>query len=293
MRNYSINDQKNIIDNSNFMELVDELATRETLLKFGSKTFKEPEEMYFTEDAQDYYNLAYDEIETLINKTINTYSDTSVELTLYSKQVSIKTEDEWENTQTHCDICEEEINMDEDFYRYGTTHEGNEVICCEECERNEIDGSASCVPYGDYNYDVGERYSFSPLFGALNPYLEELWGKEIGEFPVKKMEWKSTDGWRGYYDLEFQDGWRTFDGWITGWIDDTISHKQFVFDFLDDLREENETLDFPLWIITTQTSNVFSTATDIIFREEDSKEFEQFLIERYGKNFEDLKNSLS
>jgi|TARA_B110000971_G_scaffold55906_1_gene56905 hypothetical protein len=291
MANYSIVDNKNIVDSSNFMELIDELAIRETEVKFKNKAFVKDEE-FLSDDAQDYYNGAYDEIEALINKTINVFPDTSADLINFSKQVNIKSEEEPKKT-SKCDICEEDINMDEDFYRYGHTHKGEDVLCCESCEHSEMESSASCVPYGDYNYDVGERYSFSPLFGALNPHLEELWGKEEGEFPVKKMEWKNTDGWRGYYDLEFQDGWLTFDGWITGWVDDTIPHKGFVLELLEDLQQETETLDFPLWIITTQTSNVFSTATDIIFREEDKEEFESFLQDRYGKDFNDLKKSLS
>ena len=291
MANYSIVDNKNIVDSSNFMELIDELAIRETEVKFKNKAFVKDEE-FLSDDAQDYYNGAYDEIEALINKTINVFPDTSADLINFSKQVNIKSEEEPKKT-SKCDICEEDINMDEDFYRYGQTHKGEDVLCCESCEHSEMESSASCVPYGDYNYDVGERYSFSPLFGALNPHLEELWGKEEGEFPVKKMEWKNTDGWRGYYDLEFQDGWLTFDGWITGWVDDTIPHKGFVLELLEDLQQETETLDFPLWIITTQTSNVFSTATDIIFREEDKEEFESFLQDRYGKDFNDLKKSLS
>jgi len=291
MANYSIVDNKNIVDSSNFMELIDELAIRETEVKFKNKTFVKDGE-FLSDDAQDYYNGAYDEIETLINKTINVFPDTSADLINFSKQVNIKSEEEPKKT-SKCDICEEDINMDEDFYRYGKTHKGEDVLCCESCEHSEMESSASCVPYGDYNYDVGERYSFSPLFGALNPHLEELWGKEEGEFPVKKMEWKNTDGWRGYYDLEFQDGWLTFDGWITGWVDDTIPHKGFVLELLEDLQQETETLDFPLWIITTQTSNVFSTATDILFREEDKEEFESFLQDRYGKDFDDLKKSLS
>ena len=105
--------------------------------------------------------------------------------------------------------------------------------------------------------------------------------------------WFGGYGTLNIYDLEFQDGWLTFDGWITGWVDDTIPHKGFVLELLEDLQQETETLDFPLWIITTQTSNVFSTATDIIFREEDKEEFESFLQDRYGKDFNDLKKSLS
>ena len=67
--------QKKIyVDNSRFMELVDEIATQLTELKLGKKTWDGLAGLHFTEDAQDYYNGTYDEIEELINNTINVFS---------------------------------------------------------------------------------------------------------------------------------------------------------------------------------------------------------------------------
>ena len=57
------------------MELVDEIATQLTELKLGKKTWDGLEGLHFTEDAQDYYNGTYDEIEELINNTINVFSN--------------------------------------------------------------------------------------------------------------------------------------------------------------------------------------------------------------------------
>ena len=64
------------IDNSRYMECVDELATQITEMNFGADTYAESSEvgqenvMMFTEEAQDYYNEKYDEYDSLINESI-------------------------------------------------------------------------------------------------------------------------------------------------------------------------------------------------------------------------------
>ena len=53
---------------SNEMEFIDEIATQLTELNFHEDTFNmdvERNELGFTEEAQDFYNERYDEIESL------------------------------------------------------------------------------------------------------------------------------------------------------------------------------------------------------------------------------------
>ena len=68
------------IDNSKFMEYIDELATRITEERFGEETFMATQsedgvdETYrFTDKAQDFYNDVYDEYETLTNNILGIY----------------------------------------------------------------------------------------------------------------------------------------------------------------------------------------------------------------------------
>lgn len=67
-------EDKIYIDNSRFMELIDELATDITQMNFGLDTYLFGTES-FTEEAQDYYNEKYDEYEGLFNIIANIYSD--------------------------------------------------------------------------------------------------------------------------------------------------------------------------------------------------------------------------
>ena len=70
------------IDNSIFMEFVDDIATEMTELMFQDETTIEVRDglsdsmvTIFTDDAQDYYNDKYDEVETMLNNTLRVYSD--------------------------------------------------------------------------------------------------------------------------------------------------------------------------------------------------------------------------
>ena len=69
--------RKTYIENSRFMEFVDEMATQLTELNFHDETFvsDETDELTFTEDAQEFYNERYDEVENMLNVFMGVYSD--------------------------------------------------------------------------------------------------------------------------------------------------------------------------------------------------------------------------
>ena len=68
------------IENSTFMEYIDELATQITEMNYGAETWIEDEGvMRFTDEAQDFYNEVYDEYETLTNNMLGVYSNTELD----------------------------------------------------------------------------------------------------------------------------------------------------------------------------------------------------------------------
>ena len=74
--------EKKYIDNSRFMEFIDELATQITEMNFGADTTKEIKDglsdgyvTIFTDDAQEYYNEMYGEYEMMANNIMGVYSD--------------------------------------------------------------------------------------------------------------------------------------------------------------------------------------------------------------------------
>ena len=62
------------IDNSRYMEFIDEVATDMTYIQFKEKT-KVKHSTQFTDEAQDFYNERYDEVETILNRTLNIHSN--------------------------------------------------------------------------------------------------------------------------------------------------------------------------------------------------------------------------
>ena len=74
--------EKLYLDNSIYMELIDELATQITEAEFKEQTNKLAEngDWVFQDEAQDFYQEKYDEIETLFNNLGNIYSKNKHEL---------------------------------------------------------------------------------------------------------------------------------------------------------------------------------------------------------------------
>jgi hypothetical protein len=70
--------KKTYINNSYFMEFVDEIATQLTELNFHEETFEmdnKRDELGFTPESLEFYNDRYDEVERMVNKIMGVYSD--------------------------------------------------------------------------------------------------------------------------------------------------------------------------------------------------------------------------
>lgn len=73
------------LDNSAFLEGVCELADQRVREKFGDSGYViVNDESSYTEEAQDYFNEVYDEIETTLNKVLNIYSSEDEDSTVLS-----------------------------------------------------------------------------------------------------------------------------------------------------------------------------------------------------------------
>lgn len=76
--------QKVFIENSRFMEFIDELATQITEMNYGADTYGASSEvgqesvMMFQEEAQEFYNEKYDEYEHMLNMQLNIYSTNEI-----------------------------------------------------------------------------------------------------------------------------------------------------------------------------------------------------------------------
>ncbi len=70
---------KTYVDNSRFMEFIDEMATQITEMNFGADTWscyrKYGGDFKMKDDAQEFYNEMYDDYEMMVNNMLGVYSD--------------------------------------------------------------------------------------------------------------------------------------------------------------------------------------------------------------------------
>jgi hypothetical protein len=73
-------DKKILVNDNNFTECVNEIATQITETYFGLETWEIEDghrSFTFTDEAQSFYNDSFSEIESLINNTLNVWNKKS------------------------------------------------------------------------------------------------------------------------------------------------------------------------------------------------------------------------
>ena len=97
-------------------------------------------------------------------------------------------------------------------------------------------------------------------------------------YPVKAEKWVNSDGWRGYTDWEFEKGLISMgDGWVTGWADETTGRKAELGEIFEKLNAGKITPPCIIYWLFGHTSNVFSTASEVLVKKADLKKFEKCL----------------
>ena len=165
-------------------------------------------------------------------------------------------------------------------------------ILCEECCDEPWEHCPTLISFGHPTHNEGQKFYWCKEYGFANDYLEELYGDDEQTLPINGFEYVRTDAWRGYWNPQVREEFMTFEGWFTGWVDETIPHKLTLNQFLDDLAEERLDLHFPVWVVMSPTSNVFSQSTDIMVKKSDLERFKVFLLDSYCITLDELLNSL-
>ena len=102
-----------------------------------------------------------------------------------------------------------------------------------------------------------------------------------------------TDAWRGYYDSSKNlDLVSIASGWTTGWADETTSRKVDFNEFANQLMKGDIECPFTIFLLVEPTSNVFSTAVDVLVREADREKVINWL-EEAGYAVSNLQNALN
>lgn len=165
-----------------------------------------------------------------------------------------------------CAICGEKFDPDGDVF-----YTRDDKQTCLGCYESEWEAPSTVVRFGPQGKEV---LKFTDHFGADEDgeNLEEL------PVPIKSQKWVSMNAWRGYTDWELLDGYvEAAEGWVTGYPDETVQRKVELSDYYEQLCDGKIVPPCEIWWIFGVTSNIFSTASTIVVRKEDTEKLDEWL----------------
>ena len=185
-----------------------------------------------------------------------------------------------------CSECGYEINQDYDRYEYKASGD----IICDECSNSHFESSVRVYEYTGPGEAVGVldyAYGLDKTREANN-YEEYEGAPEC----IESAAWESSSAWRGYVSVKFKEGYNSIaSGWSTDRYDD-VKWKWNFNDFVEQICEGNLEPPTPVWFVFAQTSNIFSSATDIVMRKKDEKRFLKWLAQETGMTRMQLEDAL-
>lgn len=174
-----------------------------------------------------------------------------------------------------CICCEEEV--DPDFAMYSSA--GGEPLC-ESCHDGDLQHAATIY----YMHDGEVDKIYVGHYITMTEYGDPVTKLDIGS------KWVSTtSSWRGYHDVFVQDFCTVLDGWTTGFADDEVGRRKRYFNmWAQDVLDGVEVSPVPFVLITSTTSNLFSTAIAIQVDKQYEAAFKEWLGETYDLLYESL-----
>jgi hypothetical protein len=185
-----------------------------------------------------------------------------------------------------CAECERDINQDYDYYDYNLSGD----IICEDCESSHWDSAVMVYEY-DPNEESMRRIDYAYTLGKTRD-IDNYDTFEGTPVCIKGAKWEGTSGWRGYIAVEFNDGYESVaNGWTTDRYDD-VKWKWSFNDFIDRVHDGTLIPPVEVWFVFAQTSNVFSTSTDVVVRTHQADTFMNWLADEAGLTRDELQEAL-
>jgi hypothetical protein len=183
-----------------------------------------------------------------------------------------------------CTECGQEINQDHDFYEYNSKDE----IICEGCYEHHWE-SAVMVYEFDPNEESMRRldYAFTLDKTRDTDNYDTFDGTPMC---IKGAKWEGN--YRGYIAVDFEEGYESVaNGWTTDRYDD-VKWKWNFNDFMENIIQGELIPPVEVWFIFAQTSNIFSTAVDVVVRTHQSDTFLNWLADEAGLTRDELQDAL-
>jgi len=183
-----------------------------------------------------------------------------------------------------CTECGQEINQDHDFYDYNSKDE----IICDGCYEHHWE-SAVMVYEFDPNEESMRRldYAFTLDKTRDTDNYDTFDGTPMC---IKGAKWEGN--YRGYIAVDFEEGYESVaNGWTTDRYDD-VKWKWNFNDFMENIIKGELIPPVEVWFIFAQTSNIFSTAVDVVVRTHQSDTFLNWLADEAGLTRDELQEAL-
>lgn len=169
-----------------------------------------------------------------------------------------------------CATCATQIDTDDDIF-YGS--EINDKAYCLDCyiaDRQE----ASTVFIVGPDYPVDDE-PFTVYVSEA--FVEDKHAEPIGE-PRFNRVYKSTDGWRGYYETSIEEWVEVLGGWTTGTWDDPVSQRKYGFNQWAEALFTGEIVPpVNVAVASDSTSNGFSTAITVYVPSDQVEKFTRWI----------------
>lgn len=184
-----------------------------------------------------------------------------------------------------CTECGQEINQDHDFYDYNA---GGDIIC-DGCYDHHWE-SAVMVYEFDPNEESMRRLDYAFTLDKTRD-VDNYDTFEGTPACIKGAKWEGM-GYRGYIAVDFEDGYESVaNGWTTDRYDD-VRWKWNFNDFMDNIIKGELIPPVEVWFVFAQTSNIFSTATDVVVRSHQVDSFMNWLADEAGLTRDELQDAL-
>jgi hypothetical protein len=183
-----------------------------------------------------------------------------------------------------CTECGQEINQDHDWHEYNSKDE----IICEGCYEHHWE-SAVMVYEFDPNEESMRRldYAFTLDKTRDTDNYDTFDGTPMC---IKGAKWEGN--YRGYIAVDFEEGYESVaNGWTTDRYDD-VKWKWNFNDFMENIIKGELIPPVEVWFIFAQTSNIFSTAVDVVVRTHQSDTFLNWLADEAGLTRDELQEAL-
>jgi hypothetical protein len=107
---------------------------------------------------------------------------------------------------------------------------------------------------------------------------------------IKGAKWEGN--YLGYIAVDFEEGYESVaNGWTTDRYDD-VKWKWDFNDFMENIIKGELIPPVEVWFIFAQTSNIFSTAVDVVVRTHQSDTFLNWLADEAGLTRDELQEAL-